>query len=68
MSRVGEGMLPRDASLIEPGAFTQAYLPGILVTAGAMVAGIISCICLMIIIRQITNAQETLRSTAAFDE
>lgn len=69
-SRISDAMVPRDSDLqfMDPAQYFSAFLP----TASiGLISGtflVVSCFCLLSIVKQITAAQESLRNTSAFDE
>lgn len=70
VGRISDTLAPKDGDLsfLDPSEFFGAFMPNAVCGAISGALSIISCFCLMAIIKQITAAQESLRSTAAFDE
>ena len=68
VGRISDAGLSAGLESAAPTEYLNLYsLPASLgILSGAL--GLTSCICLLVIIKQITSAQELLRSTAAFDE
>ena len=63
-------LAPKDADMqfMDPADYITAFMPS---SAAGIISGalnLISCFCLLAIMKQITAAQESLRSTSAFDE
>jgi len=69
-SRISDSMAPKDADLqfMDPADYLDAFLPSASVGFFSWGFLIISCFALLATARQITAAQESLRSTSAFDE
>ena len=63
-------MIPSEASAayMTPEQYLAAMTPWLITATGGFALTIASCFCLLAIIKQITAAQDSLRSTAAFDE
>ncbi len=68
LGRISEMFVPADAEFADMTEFFDAFLPGSIVGIISATAAIASTLCLMTIIRQIKDAQETLRATSAFEE
>ena len=69
-SRISDAIVPKDADLqfMDPADYFTAFLPTVSIGMVSGVLLVISCLCLLVVIKQITAAQESLRSTSAFDE
>lgn len=70
IGRISDAIAPKtsDLTYLEPSEYLSAFLPTSLIGIFSGALSVVSCFCLMAIIKQITTAQETLRSTSAFDE
>lgn len=60
---------PREAAIASMSAeeYLSALTLLLFVGSGAALSTIISCFCLLTVAKQVTTAQESLRSTSAFD-
>lgn len=69
IGRFSEVVAPKDATLqvTHPSEYLSVFMPTAVLSTLSGVFGLISCFCLLAIIKQILSAQETLRSTAAFE-
>jgi hypothetical protein len=69
-SRISDALVPKDTDLqfLDPSGYLAAFMPSVAVGMASGVCLIISCFCLLAIVKQITAAQDSLRSTSAFDE
>lgn len=69
-SRISDAMAPKEADLqfLDPSEYFATFMPSVSVGMASGALLIVSCFCLLATVKQITAAQESLRSTAAFDE
>lgn len=68
--RIGEAVMPREDQLatMDGADYLAAFLPGCALAVLASILANVSCFFLLGLIKQVTVAQEALRSAAVFDE
>jgi hypothetical protein len=64
---ISERLAPSDADTLDAVELYGAFAPGIFVGTISAVLTIASAVCLLMIVRQITQAQETWRDTSHFE-
>lgn len=69
-SRLSDSMVPKDADLqfMDPSEYLDVFMPSVIIGLISGTLLIVGSLCLLATAKQITAAQESLRSTAAFDE
>jgi hypothetical protein len=70
IGRVSDGLTPKDAEAASFSAaeLSEAFTPAFITSLLSSGLAIVSTFCLMVIIKQIRDSQEALRTTSAFDE
>ncbi len=68
IGRISDFMAPQESDASDIVAFYEAFVPSAATALFSNVLSIASAFFLMAVVRQITDAQEALRATAAFEE